>query len=492
MALISDVLSGVKWTASSRVLEQGLQFGLSVLLMRLLGPEAFGLIAMVLVFTGFAGVFQDLGFSSALIHFQDASEEHRSTAFWCSVALGICISLALSASAGLIAGFYDLPQLEFIVVAVSLSFAMSAFGSVPRAILQKRMLFARIAIVESVATIVSGGSAALAALGGLGVWALVIQLLLFALISAVGLLLWTPWTPSWRVSRSALDELWRYGAGLTGFAVVNYWARRADDLLIGKFFGSAALGLYSRAYSLMLLPLSQIMRVLIPVVFPAFASVQHDHVRVKRGFLRLISIISFISFPLMFGLCATAEPFVMTIFGPDWSGLIPLIRILSIAGALGALANPLGVIFTSQGQTGAFFRIGLFSGGTTVVMICLGVILGDVVTVAWFYLAASTIVTIPNYLAAGKLIGMTLGDALGAVWANFASAVLMALVVALVAQQVLSFLPHPVSLLMLTGLGAGLYSMLSVLWKLPGLRDLTSLLRGGRGGVPSATLDASA
>lgn len=482
MALLSDVLRGVKWTAGGRILQQGLQFGLSVVLMRLLGPESFGLIGMVLVFTGFAGVFQDLGFSSALVQLEKVTEQHRSTAFWSSLALGVLIAATLSASSQLIAGFYDIPELRSIVIAVSTSFLASALGSVPRAILLRQMRFDSIAIVESMATVLSGTAAASAALMGLGVWALVLQIWVSSFVGSVGLFLCSPWRPKLLLSTRAFKDLWGFGAGLTGFTIVNYWARKADDLLIGKFFGSTALGLYSRAYSLMLLPLSQIMRVLSPVLFPALASIQHDHARVRKAYLRVISMLTYISFPLMFGIAATARPFILTLFGPEWAGLIPLTQILAIAGALGSLVSPLGVIFTSQGKTGTFFRIGLLSGGTIIFFISLGVYLGDVVAVAWCYLAGSILVVIPNYAAAGRLIHMRLTEVVAAVGGNFGCALAMAVIVAVTGATLTPSLPHPLAQLVLTAMGIAIFVGLSVIFDLPALRDLMRIARSGSRG----------
>jgi PST family polysaccharide transporter len=163
------------------------------------------------------------------------------------------------------------------------------------------------------------------------------------------------WRPRLQWSWKAFRELSRYGAGLTGFNIINYWGRSIDKLLVGNSLGASPLGLYSRAYALMLLPLSQAANILIPVMFPAMTAFQNDKARVRRVFLQVISVLTFIAFPLMLGLIAVAEPFVVAFFGLQWAPAVPLIQILAVVGMTQTLCNPVGLIYTSQGRTDWMF-----------------------------------------------------------------------------------------------------------------------------------------
>ena len=156
MSLTAKTASAVGWMTGAKIAQQALQFGLAIFLMRLLGPETFGLIGMVLVFTGFASVFSDMGFSSALIQRQNLTEAHRSTVFWLTVSVGALLSLLLFAVSPLIATFYKEPLLESLTAGVALTFVLGAPGAVPHSLLQKSLRFDQIAIVQIGSLIVSG------------------------------------------------------------------------------------------------------------------------------------------------------------------------------------------------------------------------------------------------------------------------------------------------------------------------------------------------
>lgn len=342
MSLTARTAFAVGWTTVAKVVQQALQFGLSIFLMRLLGPEAFGLIGMVLVFTGFATIFSEMGFSSALIQRQEITEAHRSSVFWLTIVVGAFLSILLFAVSPMVARFYGEPLLQPLAAAIALTFLLNAPGAVPRSLLQKRMRFDQIAILQVTASLISGVAAIVSALSGAGVWSLIIQSLIAAGIGSALALWMVDWRPRLVWDATALRDLLRYGAGLTGFNMINYWARSADNLLIGRLMGPVALGLYSRAYSLMLLPLSQIIGVLAPAMFPAMASIQHDKSRTRSIYLRAMRIITLLSFPLMLGLIVVAEPFVIALLGSEWAEVIPLIQILAVVGMTQSLCNPTG------------------------------------------------------------------------------------------------------------------------------------------------------
>ena len=432
--VVSDSLtvrtaSAVGWTTAARILQQSLQFGISILLMRLLGPEAFGLIAMVTVFTGFIRVFSDFGFASALIQSQEVTEAHRSGVFWFTVLVGLALTLFAFAISPLVAAFYDVPLLRPVTAAIGLSFVLSAPASVPRALLQKALRFKQIASAEVATTTLSSGAAIALALKGAGVWSLVVQSVLGAAAGSVFIFLVSDWRPRWKLDFRGLTDLLRYGAGLTGFNAVNYWSRSADNLLVGKFLGATSLGFYARAYSLMLLPLAEVIGVLRPVLFPALAEIQHDRERVRRAYLRANRLITFITFPMMFGLLAVADPFVTGLLGPDWAGVIPLIQILAMAGLLDTVANPTGWLFLSQGKTDWMFRWSVFGSSVRVAGFSIGVWIGTVEAVAWSYTITGIFLAPIVVALAGRLVDLRLSQVVAATGGNFLRSGLMAVVV---------------------------------------------------------------
>lgn len=429
MSLRARTITGVGWTSGAKSAQHVVQFGLSIVLMRSLGPDAFGLIAMIMVFEGFVAIFGELGFSSALVQRQDLREEHRSTTFWLNLGLAGVLAALTYLAAPLLAAFYSEPRLAPLTTWMSLSFLLSAPGFVPRALLQKALRFDVLAKADVAALVVSGAAALAVAGAGGGAWSLVTQQLVSAAATSAVLLWLGGWHPRRRWSQQALRELLGYGAGLTGFKLINYWARSADKLLIGKLLGSEALGLYSRAYSLMMLPLTHIVSVLTPVMLPALSSMQGDRPRVRWAFLRVINLLTFVTFPMTLGLVVVAEPFVLGLLGANWKGVIPLTQILAFVGLTQTLCNPTGWIYTSQGRTDWMFWWAVGAGGFLVLAISIGVMLGGVETVAVVYLIGHLIITIPCLALPGRLIGMSVGDVWRAVRGNLLCATSMALLV---------------------------------------------------------------
>jgi O-antigen/teichoic acid export membrane protein len=426
MSLRRRTIKAVGWATGAKIAQLVVQFWLSVVLMRLLGPKAFGLIAMITVFSGFAAIFSELGFSSALVQRQDLREEHRSSVFWFNMGMASVAALLMYLAAPLIAVFYAEPLLRPTTAWMSLCFLALAPGMVPRALLQKALRFEVLAKVQIASLVLSGGTAIAVAAAGGGVWSLVVQQLVSGAASSA-LLLWLGgWHPHPLWSRQALRELFQYGAGLTGFQFVNYWARNADNLLIGKFISSQALGLYSRAYSLMLLPLTQIVTVIGPVMFPALSSIQDDKARVRRAFLRVITLLTFVTFPMMLGLVVVAKPFVLGLYGDRWGAMIPIVQILAFVGVTQTVCNPTGWIYTSQGRTDWMFWWGLGGSGFLILCIIVGIMLGTLKGVALAYLVGNVIITGPCIAIPGRLIGMTLIQVWRAIKGNFYCALAMA------------------------------------------------------------------
>jgi PST family polysaccharide transporter len=397
--------------------------------MRLLEPEAFGLIGMILVLSGFAEIFGELGFSSALVQRPVLREDHRSTVFWLNLGMAGVLGSIMYLAAPAIAAFYGLPLLGPMSAWMSLCFLLSAPSLVPRALLQRELRFDVLAKVNVSALLVSGAAAVATAASGAAVWSLVVAQLVGAGTKSL-LLLWLGgWYPRLLCSQQALRELFAYGSQVTGFKLVSYWARSADKLLIGKFIGSDALGLYSRASTLILLPVTQVLTVLGKVMFPALSSLQGDKSRVRRAFLRVIDLLTLLTFPLALGFVVVAEAFVLGLFGANWRGVVRLSQILALVGMTQALCNPTAWIYGSQGRTDWLLWWGIGRSGVFVVSIVIGLMLGGVEAVALANLVGNLIITIPSLALPGRLIGMTISDIWKTIRNNLLCATAMAMIV---------------------------------------------------------------
>ena len=241
MSIKQQAISGVSWLGGAKLLQQILQFVITIILVRLLTPEDFGLIAMIAVFAGFAGLFSDLGFGTALIQKKEIQERHLSTIFWLNLIVGFALTCILLGTAPLVAKFYNEPKLTLLTIFVSINFFINSLKTVHVAILYRSMDFRKLAILETVGIVSGGLFAIIMAMSGFGVWSLAWQLIFTTSVSV--LILWcvAGWRPKYRFDLNAAKELAAFSINLLGFNIFNYWARNCDDLLIGKLIGSSGL-----------------------------------------------------------------------------------------------------------------------------------------------------------------------------------------------------------------------------------------------------------
>lgn len=367
--LRSKTIAGLSWSFTGQIIKQVIQFGINVALAHLLLPADFGLVAMASVFMNLALIIADMGVSSALIQRKEVTEAHWSSAFWLNILFGMALTTFFCLSAPLISRFYDHPELSPIFFVLSFNFFIASFTIVQQSRLTRDMDFYALMIRDIVAVFFAGAVAIFLAFKGWGVWSLVMQMLVSTLIS--NLLLWgsSSWRPGFIFSIPALRDFFGFSASLTGFQVINYFARNLDQLLIGKFLGSEVLGYYSLAYKLMMLPLQNISWVFSKVMFPALSKVQDEYERLQRTYIRMLRSISILTFPLMTLLFILAPQLIRVIYGDKWSAVTDLVRVLCFCGMFQSLGTMSGLIYQSVGKTNLQLKMGILN--TTIVFITL-------------------------------------------------------------------------------------------------------------------------
>ncbi len=470
-----QTLDALSWSGAAQFVRQLIWLVLGIVLARLLTPRDFGLIAMIVVLTGFASLFLEAGFGSALIQRKDAGERHLSSVFWLNLSLGAALTLLVGAAAPAIARFYGEPRLVPLTRVVSLTFLFNSLGVVQDALFRKRLDFRAIARADIVSLLVSGAAAVVMALRGFGVWSLVVRV-----VGTVGLrtvLLWTAsdWRPRWRFDRAAVGELFGFGAGQLGSRSVDYWARHADDLLIGKVLGSTPLGIYDKAYQVMLFPLTNVTWVIAEVMFPSLALVQEDSERMGRIFLRTTRVIALVAFPLMIGAFVTARPLVLTVLGSRWLGMVPIVRVIWLAGMAESLVGLAGSLYLAQGEAALKFRVRLVVKGLLVAAIIVGLRWG-VVGVAIGYTTAMLIGTYPDLRWAGGLVGLRYADILRSVAPALGCGAAMGLLAWVAGALVPPAWPVAARLGVQVATGAASYWMLLRLFRVGAYADLLRVL----------------
>lgn len=401
MTLRQQVLHGVSWNFTSRLGSQFFQVAFSVVLARLLSPKEFGVIGMLLVFTGFAQALADGGLSSALIYRQDATEIHQSTVFWMQVAAGAFLSLLFYCAAPAIAAFYEIPLLEPLSRLTAWTFIVQALGLVQSALLMKQFRFKAVAAATLGSTALSGVVAILLANWGYGVWALAWQGLIS--ISAMTVLLWilSGWRPRFVFSRAAARDMGSYGIYLLGYGSLNYWLRNGTNLLIGKSIGAHGLGIFSRAYTLMLLPLNNVSTVFGQVLFPALVQVQNDMPRFRQHYMLATRLIALVTFPLMVGVAALAEPLILLLLGRKWAEVIPILQILSFVGLFQSIIHPTGSVYNALGKTKPLFHLTIVLTAALLIIMLPALRLG-IVGVTYAYAAWTLLAGYLNLRLVGR------------------------------------------------------------------------------------------
>jgi O-antigen/teichoic acid export membrane protein len=432
MSLRERTLHGIAWSLVGRIGTQLLQYGVSILMAHMLSPADFGRVGMVLVFTGFASIFIDFGIGAALLERRELTDEQLDAAFSSTLAVGLAMTAVFFAVAPWVSAFYGRPELTNITRVSALGFTLSAVGIVPRVVFQRRMEVKRLAGVDFTGGALACLTGAVLTVSGAGIWAIVGMTLTGSGMNSAIALARCGWRPKRLFHFAPARPLVRMSLHLLAFNVINYWARTLDNLLVGKRLGEAQLGYYTRAYSLMLLPLSQITGVISTGALPAMAQAAQDRPRVLRGYLDAMRMIAFVTFPTMTGLVLVAEPFVRSIYGDKWVPTIPILRILAVVGILQSLTNPTGWIYVTQGRTDRLARWGLGACSAIIAALAFGAWLGSTFTVACAYLIVNLILTPVAIAYAGDLIGLTLPMVLRGIAPSVVATGAMALSVAAV------------------------------------------------------------
>src|SRR5439155_8549613 len=329
-----------------------LQFLRLAMLARLLDKESFGLMAMMTVVIGFGQVFADMGISNAIIHAQDSSREQLSSVYWLNIFIGVLIFLTILGCSSWIAVFYSEPRLKSLMPCAAVIFLIVPAGQQFQVLMQKNFQFNRVAVVEIASTVFGTAVAIAAAYLKQGVFSLILGQITTALTNALLLVAftWNRWRPTRHFAFSDLKGYVSFGLYQMGERSLNYFSWNLDKMLIEKILGAGSLGIYSVAYQIMIRPLSIVNTVITRVAFPTFSTIQDEDARLKRGYLKMIQMIAFITIPLYLGMLVVAAPLVTFLLGPGWLQAVEVLQILSIVGAFYSLGNPIGSLLLAKGK----------------------------------------------------------------------------------------------------------------------------------------------
>jgi O-antigen/teichoic acid export membrane protein len=360
--LADRVRKALGWRFLAKFCAFGLRLAVLVVLARLVSVADFGLIAQAVIVAGLAALFSEVGMGPALVQRRDLTATHIRVAYTVSLLSGLALTAAVWALAPLAAGAFHTPEVVPILRLLSWTCLCTSLGATAGALLRRELAYRRLFVAEFLSYSIGYGVVGITlALSGYGAWALAWSVVVEALLRA-GLYYQAaphPVRPS--LARAEAGQLLHFGGGLLLARLANYTAEVGDNFVVGHRLGAAALGLYSRAYQLMTLPMTEFSQVVSEVLFPAYAEIQDDRERLRRAALAAISVSALVVFPMLALLALAAPELVVGILGAQWAGAVLPLQILCLGGAFRTVSNladsvarAKGAVYTQSGCHGVY------------------------------------------------------------------------------------------------------------------------------------------
>jgi len=358
MALKSQALSGIKWSSISTAINMFLQFLTLVTLSRLLSPEDFGLLGMVMVIVGFSQSFADMGVGGAIIHKQNSTPEELSTLYYLNIFTGFLLAFFLIIFAPFIASFYHESRLINLIYWISLIFFVIPFGIQFQMLLQKNLSFKMLAIIEITGNFLGAVVSIILAILKFGVLSIILgQIVLYSSKSILFAIQgFSHWRPIRYFNLKEVKDYITFGLYQMGERSITYFGSYLDYLLIGKFLGAETLGYYSIAHQFVTIPFQKLNPILTKVLFPVLAKIQHNNEKLKIAYFTSLKYLVYIIFPIICGIALLARPVVLLFLGEKWLPSVILIQLLALVAIFRARSNPIGSLLLAKGRADLGFK----------------------------------------------------------------------------------------------------------------------------------------
>ena len=395
-SLRNTTIKGVGWSFTDSILSQGVSFLVSIVLARLLSPEEYGMLGILMIFIVISESIVNSGLNSALIRKQGATEQDFNTVFITNLILSFVMYGVLFFSAPLISIFFEKPQLTILLRVLGVVVIFNALSIVPLTKLTKQINFKTITFCSLISAIISGAIGISMAFMGYGVWALVGQQLSRQLTYALALLIANKWLPKIQFSIDSFKELWSFGWKLLVSGLINTIWNEIYKVVIGKCYSSATLGQYTQAHFYSDIFSSNLTRVIQRVSYPALSKLQDERERLKQAYRQVIKVTMLVTFVMMFGLAGCAKNFIYVLIGEQWLPCVGYLQILCFSMALYPLHAINLNMLQVQGRSDLFLKLEIIKKCIAVIPILLGIFIdiywmlfGSVVT-GWiaYYLNA--------------------------------------------------------------------------------------------------------
>ncbi len=403
MTLAQKTTTGIIWNFTELLSRRGLQSVITLLLAWFLSPDDFGLVAMMAVFLAVATNLMESGFKQDLIRIQEASQLDFNTAFYANLGLGLLSYALLFLASPFIADFFNQQRLIALIRIAAVGVLINAFQVVQSAVLSRELNFKAQLQASIPAGIISGIVAVFLAYKGFGVWALIVQMLLAALVTTVLLWLIQGWRPTFGFSRQSLNRMYKFGYKLFLSSLIDTLFQNLYVIVVAKIFTAAIAGYYFFVIKLRDLVITQLVGAIQTVTYPALATIQNDDIRLKAGYRKIIGVTTFLLFPAMLMLAALAEPLFISLLPSKWLPAVSYLQLLCIAGVMYPLhAINLNVLMV-KGRSDLFLHVEIIKKIIAVGILCVGVQFG-IMGILISQIVTSVLAYIPNSYFSAKLI----------------------------------------------------------------------------------------
>ena len=373
------------------IVSHGCKFAISIvataILARLLTPNDYGLIGMAAVVTNFVSMFKDLGLSLATVQKPEINYSQISTLFWVNIVLsvGICVTTVVAAPA--VGWFYGDTRVTKIVGVTALGFILGGLSVQHEALLKRQMRFFALSIIAFVSMTAGYAVGIILAWKGIGYWALVFGQMALLGTNAVGVWLACRWVPARPTRGSGVKSMLSFGGNVTGYATINYFAKNADSLLIGRFRGPQELGFYTKSSQILGLPTDQINEPVTSVAIPALSRLAQDPERYREAYRRIVEKVLMFTMPAVALMMATSDFLVRIMLGPQWEGASKILVLMGLTFLFQPIVSTGGWLLVSQGRTKEMLRWSVISAPFSILSIVIGLRWGALGVAASYSLA---------------------------------------------------------------------------------------------------------
>ncbi len=471
------VAKGIFWKLMERFGVQGIQFVLQVILARILTPQDYGVLSMMIIFVLLANIFIQNGFNTALVQGLDITEEDFSSVFWLSIGLTIIMYFMFFLAAPWIASFYKMPEIVAPFRVLSFMIIPGAWNSVQLAKVGRELDFKKVFTSNICAIAVSGGVGIVCAYRGMGVWALVIQNLLNVMIACIVMFFSVHWRPLFVCNIEKIKKLMSYGWKILIANLIDSLYQDLSSLIIGKKYSASMLGYYNRGKQFPQLINNSVNGAIQSVMLPAMAVKQENINNVKDTMRKSIRISAFILFPVMAGLIGVAEPLVELILTSKWFPCIPYLRLFCVSLVVYPIHSCNLQAFNAIGKSDVYLKVEMIKKAIGIVLLIFSVLAFDsMVAIALSVVITSYVSFIINAFPNKKIFDYSYCEQLADILPSMILAVVMCILVFCLGQVM-----ENVKLIILLGSqilsGSVIYAVFAYLLKIKAMMDLGNILK---------------